>query len=61
MAPVVATEDYYFILKVELTASTETISKSYKRLALRLHPDRNRQPDANQAFQLVCLPFPPLL
>jgi DnaJ-class molecular chaperone len=54
MAPVEITEDYYLILKVDQSATTATITKSYKQLALLLHPDRNKKHDATEAFQLVC-------
>lgn len=56
MAPVEITEDYYAILEVSQTASSDTIRKSYRRLAVLLHPDKNpNRPDATAAFQLVSL------
>jgi curved DNA-binding protein CbpA len=57
MAPSAVTEDYYMILEVDQTAAPELIVKSYRRLALRLHPDRNSRQDATETFQRVCL-FP---
>jgi len=33
--------DYYTILEVEKTASTSDIRKSYRKLALKWHPDKN--------------------
>jgi len=54
MAPVTITEDYYVVLEVVQTATAEEISKSYKRLARVLHPDKNRKHDATESFQLVC-------
>ena len=33
--------DYYKILEVEKTASTADIRKSYRKLALKWHPDKN--------------------
>jgi len=54
MAPSPITEDYYKVLGVVQTASTELIIRSYKRLALKLHPDRNANQDATESFQLVC-------
>ncbi len=54
MAPAQITEDYYMVLEVGQTAAPELIIRSYKRLALKLHPDRNAKHDATEAFQLVC-------
>ena len=53
MAPSPITDDYYMVLEVEQTATRELIVRSYKRLALKLHPDRNAERDATEAFQLV--------
>jgi preprotein translocase subunit Sec63 len=53
MAPAPITDDYYMILEVAQTASSEAITKSYKRLALLRHPDRNTRSNATETFQLV--------
>lgn len=53
MAPLPTTLDYYAILEIEQHTTPELIAKSYKRLALKLHPDRNTKHDATEAFQLV--------
>ncbi|KAH8805183.1 DnaJ domain-containing protein [Xylogone sp. PMI_703] len=53
MAPVEVDKDYYMVLEVNETATTEVITKSYKRLALLLHPDRNKKANATEAFQLL--------
>ena len=54
MAPAAITDDYYMILEVAQTATPETITKSYRRLALLRHPDKNPSHDATKVFQLVC-------
>ena len=42
------------VLEVGQTAALELIVRSYKRLALEIHPDRNAKHDATETFQLVC-------
>lgn len=54
MAPVKPTEDYYLTLEVVQSATAEEITRSYKRIALATHPDRNKKSNATEAFQLVC-------
>ncbi|TVY85436.1 DnaJ-like protein subfamily B member [Lachnellula suecica] len=53
MAPVLIADDYYKILEVGQSATPEIITKSYRRLALLHHPDRNIRPDATSTFQLI--------
>jgi curved DNA-binding protein CbpA len=53
MAPSPVTEDYYAILEIDQTATTELIGKSYRRLALKVHPDRHAHGGSTQSFQLV--------
>lgn len=56
MAPVEITDDYYAILEVPQTATFDIIKKSYRRLAVSLHPDKNpKKPDATTSFQCVSL------
>lgn len=45
--------DWYNILGVEPTADDETIRKNYRKLALTLHPDKNKSVGAEGAFKLV--------
>jgi DnaJ family protein C protein 7 len=52
-------KDYYKILKVDRNASEAEIKKSYKKLALQYHPDRNsdksnaEQEEASKKFKEV--------
>src|SRR5262249_34898913 len=46
------TRDYYQILSVEKTADGEEIKRSYRRLAMKYHPDRNpNDPEAETKFK----------
>ncbi len=53
-------KDYYKILGVTRTSSKEEIKKSYRKLALQYHPDRNKDPsadiiikDLNEAYDVL--------
>ena len=41
-----AKRDYYEVLSVSKSASADEIKKSYRRLAMKYHPDRNKDDDA---------------
>ncbi|KAK2358313.1 DNAJ heat shock N-terminal domain-containing protein [Trifolium repens] len=45
--------DWYCILGVEENAGVNLIRKRYHKLALQLHPDKNKHPKAEIAFKLV--------
>ncbi|MDL2307326.1 molecular chaperone DnaJ [Desulfovibrio sp. OttesenSCG-928-C06] len=47
-----AQRDYYEILEVERTSDTDTIKRSFRKLALKYHPDRNPDdPEAAAKFK----------
>ena len=48
-----AAADAYEALGVERGASPAACKKAYRRLALRLHPDKCRAPNAEEAFKRV--------
>lgn len=46
-------KDYYEVLRITKEATDSEIKRSYKKLALQLHPDKNRAPRANEAFKAL--------
>ncbi|KAK9084242.1 hypothetical protein Scep_030713 [Stephania cephalantha] len=51
------TRDYYAILGVEKRCSVEEIRRAYKKLSLKVHPDKNKAPGSEEAFNKVCKAF----
>ncbi|KAL0900767.1 hypothetical protein Bca101_084728 [Brassica carinata] len=45
--------DWYGILQVDMNANDTIIKKQYRKLALLLHPDKNKLPGAESAFKLI--------
>ncbi|KAJ4776004.1 Chaperone protein dnaj 49 [Rhynchospora pubera] len=50
-------KDYYAILGVEKSSSSEEIKRAYKKLSLKVHPDKNKVPGAEEAFKSVSKAF----
>ncbi len=48
-----AKRDYYEVLEISKDASEEDIRKSFRKKALEFHPDRNKDPSAEQKFKEV--------
>ena len=47
-------EDYYSILNISQSSSQDEIKKSFRKLALELHPDRNPDdPESEKKFKEI--------
>lgn len=46
-------KDYYEVLAVTKEATDTDIKKAYKKLALQLHPDKNKAPGSAEAFKAI--------
>lgn len=51
------TKDYYEILGLTKTCSEGEVRKAYRKLSLKVHPDKNSAPGAEEAFKSVSKAF----
>ncbi|KAK4786121.1 hypothetical protein SAY86_002810 [Trapa natans] len=50
-------KDYYEILGLEKNCSEDDVKKAYRKLSLKVHPDKNKAPGAEEAFKIVSRAF----
>ena len=57
LALLVAAKSYYDILGVKKDASQKEIKKAFRKLAMKYHPDKNKEPDAEEKFREIAQVF----
>ncbi|KAH3744078.1 dnaJ protein subfamily B member 14 [Pelomyxa schiedti] len=49
--------DFYSILRVHREADAAEIKRAYRKLALKMHPDKNKAPKSEEAFKILAQAF----
>ncbi|KAG2437013.1 hypothetical protein HYH02_011444 [Chlamydomonas schloesseri] len=57
VAQVLKAKDFYEVLGISKDASDDDIKKAYRKLALKLHPDKNKALHSDEAFKAVSKAF----
>ncbi|KIY98031.1 putative J domain-containing protein [Monoraphidium neglectum] len=57
VAQILKAKDYYETLELAKGADDDEIKRAYRKLALKLHPDKNKAPKAEEAFKAVSRAF----
>ena len=50
-------KNYYDILNIDRNSTEDEIKKAYKRMALKYHPDRNTDKDAEDKFKEISIAY----
>ncbi|KAJ0977787.1 hypothetical protein J5N97_013261 [Dioscorea zingiberensis] len=50
-------KDFYKILGLEKSCTIEDVRKAYRKLSLKVHPDKNNAPGSDEAFKAVSKAF----
>ena len=50
-------KDYYQVLGINKGATPEEIKKAYRKSALKFHPDKNKNPGAEEKFKEIAEAF----
>ena len=50
-------KDYYKILNISRDASEEEVKKAYRKMALKFHPDKNKDSGAEEKFKEIAEAF----
>lgn len=49
--------DHYIVLGIETNANDRDIKAAYRKLALQFHPDKNKDPGAEDRFKMISLAY----